>query len=210
MDNSTPIQIVNEDQISEMFQVLFNFIRLLIDIPDGDQALCRKYFKPFFVKGGTILEKEDTIHQYHNFLVTGQMRIFHHDSEGKEITTDLNDGPRFFTCYHSFIHQSISNENLHCVSDCTLLRINREDNETITRLGEGSQRYVEKILQHALEKNRQRVIALNTLTAKERYLKLLKNQPSIIQDFPINYIASYLGINPGSLSRIRQEVSQMG
>ncbi len=206
--NSNLRIIDNSDEISEMFKSLFDFIRLLIDIPKNDQELCRQYFKPYSVKKGTLLESEGTVHKYHNFIVSGRMRIFHVDEDGKEVTTDLNDGQRFFTSYYSFIHQTISKENLHCITDCKLLRINREDNETITRLGKSSEKYIEKILQHSLESNRQKVIDLKTLSAKERYLKMLKNQPSIIKSFPINYIASYLGINAGSLSRIRQELTK--
>lgn len=191
---------------SVMFEQLFDFIRLLVDIPKYDQELCRAYFKPYFVKKGTILESAGTIHKYHNFIVSGRMRIYNYDKSGKEVTTDLNEGSRFFTSYYSFINQTISNDNLHCITDCKLLRINKKDNETITRLGKSSQHYVEKILQHSLELSRQKTIDLNTLTAKERYLKMLKNQPSLINDFPVNYIASYLGINAGSLSRIRKEL----
>ena len=199
--------IQNPDEVSEMFQVLFDFIRQLIDIPQSDQELCRQYFTPYFVKKDTLLESGGTIHKYHNFIVSGYMRNFHHDEEGKEVTTDINDGSRFFTSYYSFIQQKPSNENLHCITDCKLLRINRADNETITRNGTSSQKYVETILQHYLESSKQRIIDLNTKTAKERYLKLLKNHPKIVKNIPINYIASYLGINPGSLSRIRQEIS---
>ena len=199
--------IQNSDETSEMFQVLFDFIRQLMDISQSDQELCRQYFKPFYVKKDTLLESEGTIHKYHNFIVSGYMRNFHHDEEGKEVTTDINDGPRFFTSYYSFIQQKPSIENLHCITDCKLLRINQADNETVTRNGTSSQKYVETILQHYLESSKQRIIDLNTKTAKERYLKLLKNHPTIIKNIPINYIASYLGINPGSLSRIRQEIS---
>lgn len=203
--NNTKL-IEDSGEISVMFQQLFDFIRLLMDIPKYDQELCRDYFKPYFVKKGTILESAGTIHRYHNFIVSGRMRIYHYDKSGKEVTTDLNEGSRFFTSYYSFINQVISNDNLHCITDCRLLRINRKDNETITRLGKSSQHYVEKILQHSLELSRQKAIDMNTLTAKERYLKMLKNQPSLINDFPVNYIASYLGINAGSLSRIRKEL----
>lgn len=190
-----------------MFEVLFDFIRQLMEIPASDQRLCRQYFQPFIVKKGTLLEEAGTIPRYHNFIVSGYMRNFHHSEDGKEVTTDLNDGPRFFTSYYSFIQQSVSGENLHCLTDCKLLRINSIDNETITRTGQHSQKFVEKILQHYLESSKQRIIDSNTMTAKQRYLKLLKNHPAIVRDVPINYIASYLGINAGSLSRIRQEVS---
>lgn len=204
-DSTRPI--TSPSEISSLFQSFFDFIRQLVDISPYDQALCRQYFQPIFVKKGSLLETSGTVHNYHNFIVSGYMRNFHYDEAGKEVTTDLNDGPRFFTSYSSFINRSTSNENLHCLSDCKILRINREDNETISRAGKDSQLYIEKILQHQLETSRQRILDVNTLTAKERYLKLVQNQPAIIENVPINYIASYLGINPGSLSRIRQEIS---
>ncbi|NRB52574.1 MAG: Crp/Fnr family transcriptional regulator [Saprospiraceae bacterium] len=193
--------------MSNMFEVLFDFIRQLMEIPESDQLLCRQYFQPYFAKKGTIVQAAGTIPTYHNFIVSGYMRNFHYSEEGKEVTTDINDGPRFFTSYYSFIQQSVSNENLHCLTDCKLLRINSRDNEVITRTGQNSQKFVEKILQHYLESSRQRVIDSNTRSAKQRYLRLLQNHPAIVRDIPINYIASYLGMNPGSLSRIRQELS---
>ncbi|MBX2871585.1 MAG: Crp/Fnr family transcriptional regulator [Saprospiraceae bacterium] len=205
--NSTYQLITDPNEVSGMFEVLFGFIRQLMDIPTSDQQLCRQHFQPFFVKKGTVLESSGSIHKYHNFIVSGYMRNFQYSEDGKEVTTDVNDGPRFFTSYYSFIQQTVSSENLHCLTDCKLLRINREDNEIITRTGKHSQQFVEKILQHYLESSRQRIIDSNTLTAKQRYLKLLKNHPAIVRDVPINYIASYLGINAGSLSRIRQEVA---
>lgn len=202
------VLIQDSSEIDHMFEVLFSFIRQLMDIPKSDQELCRQFFTPYFVKKNTLLESAGTVHKYHNFVVSGYMRNFHIDTNGKEVTTDFNNAPRFFTSYHSFINQEVSNENLHCMTDCKILSINRKDNEVITRSGKNSQQYVEKILQYHLESSRQRIIDINTLSAKERYLKILKTQPTILQNIPINYIASYLGINPGSLSRIRQEVSK--
>ena len=74
------------------------------------------------------------------------------------------------------------------------------------KLGITQMDYSMQILQQHLEKNKQRIIDLTTLSAEQRYLKLMKNYPSILQNIPLKYIASYLGINPGSLSRIRKEI----
>ena len=74
------------------------------------------------------------------------------------------------------------------------------------KLGITQYDYSLQILQYHLEKDKQRTIDLTTLTAEERYLKLLHNSPSILKNFPLKYIASYLGINPGSLSRIRGQI----
>ncbi|HAS39530.1 MAG TPA: Crp/Fnr family transcriptional regulator [Microscillaceae bacterium] len=198
--------IQNQDEVDHLFQVFFDYVRLLTDIPPSDQEYCRQLFEPVYAPKNTLLETEGTVHKYHNFIVSGFIRNYHLDDEQREVTIDINDGPRFFTSYNHFIHQTISNENLHCITDCKLLRISREDASKATDLGITSQEYSEKILQYYLESNKQRIIDLTTLTAKERYLKLMRNHPMIIQNVPLIYIASYLGINPGSLSRIRQEL----
>ncbi len=188
------------------FDTFFAYVRLLVDIPESDQDICRKYFKPIVVKKDTLLETAGTVHKYHNFIVKGDMRIFHNNQDGEEITTNINDGPRFFTSYNHFIHRTISNENLHCITDCELLRIKRDDVDITAKLGITQLDYSLQILQYHLEKNKQRTIDLTTLTAEERYLKLLQNSPTILKNVPLKYIASYLGINSGSLSRIRSQI----
>ncbi|MBR10313.1 MAG: cyclic nucleotide-binding protein [Rickettsiales bacterium] len=199
-------QITDSHQIGQYFDVFFNYVRRLTNIPESDQELCKTLFKPVFVKRNTIIESEGTVHNYHNFIVSGFMRNFHHNDEHEEVTTDLNDGPRFFTSYSSFIHSTVSKDNLHCITDCQLLRISREDVDIAAQEGITQQEYSQKILEQLLEKNRQRAIELTTLTAKERYLKLMTVHPAIIQNVPLTYIASYLGIKAGSLSRIRNEL----
>lgn len=200
-------KIINKPaDVARLFEIFFNYVGMLIEIPKSDQEYCRQLFKPVFVKKDTILEKEGTLHKYHNFIVSGHMCNFHHNEEGKKITTDINDGPRFFTSYNHFIHQTVSNENLQCVTDCELLRISREDVEQATDIGLTSKEYTAKALQYYLEQGKQRIIDLTTLTGKERYLKLMNKHPSIIQNVPLTHIASYLGLNAGSLSRIRQEL----
>tara|TARA_R110002020_G_scaffold218230_2_gene426036 strand:- start:1056 stop:1673 length:618 start_codon:yes stop_codon:yes gene_type:complete len=199
--------IEDQKEVLGCFETFFNYVRQLTNIPESDQDLCRELFKPVFVKKNTIIECEGTIHNYHNFIVSGYMRNFHLNESDEEITTDINDGPRFLTSYNSFMHRRVSNENLHCITDCNLLRISRDNVDVAARVGISQQQYTEKMLQEHLESNKQRNIDLTTLSAKDRYLKMVANHPSIIQNVPLTYIASYLGIKAGSLSRIRNEVS---
>ncbi|WP_299626685.1 Crp/Fnr family transcriptional regulator [uncultured Tenacibaculum sp.] len=199
--------IKTENQVANLFQVFFDYVRHLVEIPESDQEHCKEIFEPIFVKKGTIIESEGTIHKYHNFIVSGHMRNFHHDENGNEVTTDINNGPRFFTSYYHFINQTVSNENLHCITDCELLRISKLNVEKASHIGLTSQEYTERVLHFHLESSKQRIIDLTTLSGKERYVKLMKTNPEIVKNVPLIYIASYLGLNPGSLSRIRQELS---
>ncbi len=184
------------------------YVRILVDIPEADQELCRQYFKPFSVAKDTVIESSGKVPQYHNFIVSGYMRNYYLDEEGQEVTTDINDGPRFFSSYDHFMNKTRSNENLHCITDCELLRIKRDDVDITAKLGITQRDYTILILQQQLEKNKQRAVDLTTLSAEQRYLKLQNESPSVIQNIPLKYIASYLGINPGSLSRIRKELSR--
>ncbi|SFB43063.1 cyclic nucleotide-binding domain-containing protein [Algoriphagus aquimarinus] len=94
------------------FDTMFAYINQIWDIPEGDKAVCRQFFKSIQVKKDTILEPAGKIPMYHNFIVSGVMRNFHLDEKGNEVTVDLNNGPRFFTSYFHFMNRSISNENL--------------------------------------------------------------------------------------------------
>lgn len=196
----------DQKDLDRYFEVMFAHIRLLMDIPEVDQDICRQYFKPAFVKKGQILAESGTVHRHHNFIVSGYMRNCYLNEEGQEVTTDINDGPRFLTSFNHFIHGTVSNENIHCITDCELLRIDRDDMETSAKLSTTQMDYSMKVLHLQLEKDKQRAIALTTLSAEQRYLKLLNESPLIVQNIPLKYIASYLGINPGSLSRIRKEI----
>lgn len=189
------------------FDVMFAYINQIWDIPESDKAVCRLFFKPHQVKKDTVLESAGKIPMYHNFIVSGYMRNFHFDEKGNEVTVDLNDGPRFFTSYFHFMNGSVSNENLHCLTDCELLRISREDVDRSAAMGKTQKDYTIKVLQQKMQQDKERIYDMGNLTAEQRYLKLIRNHPAIIQHVPLKYISSYLGIKPESLSRIRKEIT---
>jgi CRP-like cAMP-binding protein len=181
----------------------FNYVEEILTLPEGDKESIRRSFKPFFVPKDTIIERAGEVPEYHNFIVSGYMRNFHLDKDHNEITTDLNNGPRFFTSYTYFMNRTVSNENLHCITDCELLRINRDDVEAGANHSKTQKDYTIQILQKHLQEDKNRINDMATLTAEERYLKFLKEKPNIIKHVPLRYIASYLGITQRHLSRLR-------
>lgn len=189
------------------FDVMFAYINQIWHIPEGDKAVCRKFFQLIRFERDTIIELAGKVPQYHNFIVSGFMRNFHVDENGDEITVDLNNGSRFFTSFYHFMNRSVSNENLQCITDCELLRISRDDVDRSAAMGKTQKDYTIKVLQQRMEDEKERMHDMANLTAEQRYLKLLANQSQIVQNVPLKYIASYLGIKPESLSRIRKELT---
>lgn len=189
------------------YEKLFDYVAEILTLPEQDKAVCRRLFIPEFVPGNTILEEAGKVPQYHNFIVSGHMRNFHLDVDGNEITNDLNNGSRFFTSYFHFMNRTVSEEYLHCITDCHLLRISRDDVETGAREGSTQEDYTIKILNNQLALNKQRALDMANLTAEERYEKFARLNPDIMRNVPLQYIASYLGITPRHLSRIRKNGS---
>jgi CRP-like cAMP-binding protein len=190
--------------MNHYYETMFEYIREILDIPESDQELCQQLFKPVFVTKDTIIEKAGTIHQHHTFIVSGFMRNFHTDIDGNEITNDLNEGSRFFTSYFHFMNRQISNENIQCITDCELLRISRDDVDVAANQGITQKDYTVQILNNRLEVNKQRALDMANLTGEERYHKFVKENPQIMQNVPLGYIASYLGITQRHLSRLRK------
>lgn len=188
------------------YDALFEYISQIIDIPEHDRAQCRNTFKPLWVTRDTMLELAGKVPVNHNFIVSGFMRKFYVNDKGEEVTVDLNNGPRFFTSYFPFVNQTISNEYLHCITDCELLRITKADADSSSETSITQKDYTIRLFQQIQEEDRQRMNDLATLTAEQRYVKLMKDCPEIIKNVPLKYIASFLGIKPESLSRIRREI----
>jgi CRP-like cAMP-binding protein len=189
------------------YQKMFDYIAEILILPESDKGRIRHTFKPVFMTKDTLLETAGSVPQYHNFIVSGYMRNFHLDVDENEITIDLNDGSRFFTSYFHFMNRTVSNETLHCITDCELLRISRDDVDMTAEQSLTQKDYTIKILQKHLQEDKQRITDMATLTAEERYRKFLCEKPSIIQHVPLSYIASYLGITQRHLSRLRKEIT---
>ncbi len=183
---------------------LFNYVEEILRLPEADKASIRDLFKPVFVPKDTIIEPAGQVPRYHNFIVSGYMRNFHVDKDNNELTIDLNDGSRFFTSYFHFMNRTVSNENLHCITDCELLRISRDDVDLGAKSSSTQKDYTIQILQKHLEEDKRRINDMTNLTAEDRYQKFLREKPTIIRHVPLRYVASYLGITQRHLSRLRK------
>lgn len=183
---------------------LFEFVEEIIPLPEEDKESIRQTFKPIFLRKDTLLESAGRVPQFHNFIVSGYLRNFHVDEDGNEITTDLNNGSRFFTSYQHFMNRTVSNENLHCITDCEILQITFEDAQRTAISSKTQREFTIKLFEKLLIEAKQRNWDMANLTAEKRYQKFAKENINIIQNVPLGYIASYLGITQRHLSRLRK------
>lgn len=141
------------------------------------------------------------------FIVDGYVRIFHYSREGTEITTDISGRGNLVTSIYSLFKKAQSYDNIQCVTPCKIYRLSNTDYK---KLRSDDQHWFElgyQILKHNLLKKEERIRQFTKLSARQRYDGLLRSQPDIIGQVPIQYIASYLGMKPESLSRIRHQLA---
>ena len=132
--------------------------------------------------------------------------FFYYDKNGDEVTSHISSATNFLASFLSFVHQKKAKENVECITECKLLRISRPDLITLIDKSENFKKFSLLIFEQAITSTEIRANDLATLGAEQRYKKLIETQPTILQNIPIQYIASFLGIKPQSLSRIRRQI----
>lgn len=137
------------------------------------------------------------------FIVEGYARTFHITDSGEEITTDILKSNDLACSMYSLLKRSASFENIQCITDCSIYKISEKNFEILAADNPKWLVLSMKFFKAALLKKEERILAFAKLKAHQRYQQLLLDSPDIVQNIPVQYIASYIGVKPESLSRIR-------
>ena len=127
----------------------------------------------------------------------------------KLVCIDICFKNEFSGDYQSLVMNQKSTLEIRAITNCTILSI--PFNSLLETYRQKPESEVEKIRRINAESlyflRSEEIIDLKTLSAKERYLKMLKQQPELLQKIPLKYLAAYLSISAESLSRIRKELA---
>jgi len=140
------------------------------------------------------------------FVEKGLLVYYKISEKGEEITTDFAQEGDWVTDNYSRLTGEDSKMNIKSIEDADLLVIKNDILEKLYKEAPGLERLGRILTEAAFVKFIQLSIDLQMLPAKERYLKMMKENPTIIQRLSLHHIADYLGIAPKSLSRLRKEV----
>lgn len=169
------------------------------------QIFLSKLIKRTFSKKTTILhagQKENHL----SFIERGIIRLCI-PTEFDDLTFGFAFANTFVSAYDSFLTRTPSTYALETITDAILWSIAYQDLQDIytqTKIGEKIGRIASEAL--FLKKSKRELSLLNE-TAEQRYLNLFSEQPHLLQQVPLKYIASYIGITPQALSRIRKRIS---
>jgi CRP-like cAMP-binding protein len=176
------------------------------EIPDADFDLVSKAFIPkHFIKRQFLLQEGD-ICKYGAFIVKGAMRQYSLVN-GVENIVYFGIENWWMVDRESYIMLTPSQYNIDAVEDCDVLLVTYEKMQPLIESVPLIAKMINQMDQRHSIAMQKRIHNAISLTAEDRFLDLMKSNPAFLQRFPQNMIASYLGITPESLSRIRKKLA---
>ncbi|MEM6720557.1 MAG: Crp/Fnr family transcriptional regulator [Bacteroidota bacterium] len=160
-------------------------------------------FQYLHLQKNTLFVEEGKICPYFCFIESG---ILQHNImvEGEEKTTYLALKNSATAALKSFMHQIPSRKNIKAISDCDLFVIDQPNFQKLLETNPAFYSFYYNLIENQIYRIDDYRIDLLTLTPEERYKKLLQNEPKLLKEVPLHYLASFLGISSRHMSRIRK------
>jgi CRP-like cAMP-binding protein len=157
-------------------------------------------------KRNEFLVREGEICQFNYFVIKGSFRMYQINEEGQELTRYFAFENKFGTNLTSLIEGNPSFENLQALEPLEVLRISKTDFFQLVETEPAVNKIYLNILQNAYITSQKRIYDLQGMTALDRLRWLLEQYPMILTRIPSRMIASYLGITPYTLSRLKAQL----
>lgn len=185
------------------YSLLEKAVSQLISIDNSDKELMRSLFETRSIDKNAVLIEEGNHVQEVFFVNSGYLKYSKITDAGDEQVIHLDAPGSFTTSLMGFFKGELAEETLQAITDCELLAISRENLDKLYNSGMQWQIFGRKLMEGFLVEKEQRIIEQLSLTGQQKYLKLMASHPEMIQNVPVKYLASFLGLQPESLSRIK-------
>lgn len=176
-------------------------------ITEEEQAFIKSHLTVSNLKVKDLYLRVGEVQRSIAFLVKGLMRIYYIDNKGNSITVWFAKEGEYATEYTSFIRQKPSIYHIECLEHCTVINL------PFTAMQAGYEKYknIEKygrlITEEVFVLQQNRIQSFLFCNAEERYLDFIKNQAGLLNRITLTDLASFLGLERQSLSRIRKAIS---
>lgn len=183
---------------------LFNFIHSRIAIKDDDLDIILSKFKEKTVKKGQLILKRGQVASQYFYIKSGGLRFFYGEFE-EQLTAWIVFQNEFFTEISSLSTQTPTRFNIEAIEETDLIYIDKSDMDKLYKQFPVWQEFGRIVWEAMAVRKIDKIISFQTLSAEERYLEFMANS-ELVKRVPVKQIASYLGITPNALSRIRKNI----
>jgi len=160
------------------------------------------YYRPLCLKRKEYFCREGSVSRQIAFLKKGILRSYFTIGE-KENTSFFQLPGNIVVALRSFVMEKETQENIQALTDAELISISREDLYALYAGNWKWQQVGRVLIETYYILQERRMLIQQNLSAQERYMEFSASYPEVLQSAPLQYVASYLGVSPETLSRIR-------
>ncbi|MFC3561124.1 Crp/Fnr family transcriptional regulator [Pedobacter jamesrossensis] len=190
-----------------MIEVLFKHIEQKVSLSSADKEFIKTIFVKKRLRKKQYLLQEGDVCKYLSFVAKGLIRTYNVDEKGEEHMSIFGWEGWWLSDFNSFLSGEPAVFNIDAIEDSEVMMITRADYDALTIKVPIMDRYFRILFQNSLVTKERRLMSSITHTATEKYLQLIASNPEIISRIPQNMVASYLGIAPETLSRIKRNLA---
>lgn len=191
-----------------MYTILFNHIAERIPLTRKEREICKRVFLQRSVRRKQYLLQQGDQAKYLFFVCKGSLRSYTIDDKGEEHLVQFAIENWWITDLYSFLTSEPATQTIDAIEDSELLMLDLPSYDLLFKEIPKFEHYFRILLQNNYIAMRKRIVDTISSSAEERYAHFLREQSALAQRVPQHMIASYLGITPETLSRVRKQMSE--
>ena len=186
-----------------MHAELLKLFHSVVPLSKEETELIKACFKPFSLGKGEYFLKAGEVCKHLGFIKHGLVRYYVYKNE-EEATFEFTREGEFIADYQSFSKNTVTLQNIQAIEDCELLIIDFKDVQSIFNNTKNGNLLGRLIIEHRFDVMVNQLLSIYMHSQEERYVRFIKHYSDLTQRIPLYLIASYVGVKPQSLSRIRK------
>jgi CRP-like cAMP-binding protein len=182
---------------------LIEYIRRYVSISETEINTFQSYLKASKIKKKAFLHKEGSVCKSRYFITKGCIRLFYIDSKGNEQIIHFGIENWWISDYESLINKTASKLNIQAIEDTELLELSQSSFDELCQKVPQTERLFRKIMEKTYIATQKRIEYIYSLKGEEQFQFFIATNPEFTQRVPQYMIASYLGMSPEFISKIR-------
>jgi CRP-like cAMP-binding protein len=190
-----------------MHDNLLQTLNYIVTLEQNEIEFLKNAFKEIQIKKGDYFLKAGDLNNQLGFIQKGLIRYFVYKNE-EESTLEFSKEGEFVAEYQSLVQKSQSIQCIQAIEDTTMLVMTSDDLQNLYANFKNGDKIGRMVIEHRFNVLVNQLMSIYMHNPDQRYLHFLKTYPDIVQRVPQYHIASYVGVKPQSLSRIRKRFTQ--
>lgn len=188
-----------------MYNLILKNISRHIQLTRTEEDYFKSILKHRVLRKRQYLLQAGDVCRYENYIIKGCLRAYTVDNKGEEHIAMFGMEDWWISDLYSFLTETPATQHIDALEDTEVFSIEKKDLENLYKEVPKFDRLMRILLQNAFVANQNRILASISHTAEEQYVAFIQKYPSLEQRVPQHQIASYLGITPETISRIRKQ-----